>query len=329
MNKMKSFLLAGCTVLMTMGLAGSAFASYEASVSTPNTENGIIGKWLAWFAEEVHERTDGEVTINPFYNNSLGDQKDMFTQLSNGEIEMILDGTVSLDYYAPEYGFLTAPYIVKDTDHLDALMHSEIFDGLEAKLEENNITMLATGLRASRELLTSDKIRFEGLDNINGLIIRLPDLETYVSAWQELGASTQILGGGEIYSSLQTGVINACEGPYDQFLELKLEEIGSYVYNTNHVTEFYALYAGQKWIESLPEELRTVVVETAQEALNSAREETLENVEANLQKLVDAGLEYVETDTTAMAEKLAPMWEKKFETDWTVTDYETVMSYAD
>lgn len=302
--------------------------TWEISVSTPNAESAINGKWLAWFVEEVNTRTDGRMTINPFYSNTLGDQKDMFTQLSNGEIEMILDGTVSVDYYAPDYGFLTAPYMVQGTSHMEALIDSPVFDGFKAELKENNIGLIATGMRSSRNLLSSDKIKFNGLENISQLVIRVPDLETYVTAWQNLGASTQIMGGGEVYSSMQTGVINATEAPYDQMVADKYYEVGAYVYNTEHVTEFYGMYVSESWFESLPEDIQTILTETAQEAMDSAKQESFETAEADLQQLVDSGIEYVEIDTAELVEKLAPVWQEKFESVWTGSTYDEVVSYA-
>lgn len=304
--------------------------TWEVSLSTPLYEAGIWGQQLNWFSEQVKERTDGRVTVNVFFANALGEQKDMFTQLANGEIELICDGTLPIDYYAPEYGFIAAPFLLKGPDHLQAIIDSEYFDGFEAKLAENHILIGGIGLRNPRNTMTTAKFQWDGT-NTSGLVIRTPDNALYVDAWSKLGANVQIMGGGEIYSSLQTGVLNACEGPYDQFLELKVEEFGEgYIYETEHVTEFFAIYLNDSWMNSLPEDIQKIINETAQEAMQKASDEVFANSETCKQTLIDAGYTFIDTiDKDALFETVAPIWEERFETDWNVADYDEIMSLAD
>ena len=316
-------------IAVMSGMNAMADESWEVSLSTPIYENSVWGEKIGWFADEVNARTNGAVTVNIFYANALGEQKDMFTQLAGGEIELIMDGTLPVDYYAPEYGFLAAPYLLKGPDHLQALIDSELFDGFEAKLNENDIEIAGIGLRNPRNTMTTARFVWDGT-NTNGLVIRVPDNTLYVDAWSGLGASCQIIGGGEVYSSLQTGVINAFEGPYDQFCEIKLEEFGEgYLYQTEHVTEFFAVYANMDWMSSLPEDIAGIVRETAQEAMTAASDSVFEDSEAKKQLLIDSGYTLVEDiDKEALMETLKPQWEKMFADKWTASTYDEVLSYA-
>ncbi len=310
--------------------SGDSGGTWEVSLSTPLYEAGIWGQELNWFSQQVKERTEGRVTVNVFFANALGEQKDMFTQLANGEIELICDGTLPIDYYAPEYGFIAAPYLLKGPDHLKAIIDSGYFDGFEAKLAQNHILIGGIGLRNPRNTMTTAKFQWDGA-NTSGLVIRVPDNALYVDSWSKLGANVQIMGGGEIYSALQTGVLNACEGPYDQFLELKVEEFGEgYIYETEHVTEFFAIYLNDSWMNSLPEDLQTIINETAQEAMQRASDEVFANSETCKQTLVDAGYTFIDTiDKDALFEAVAPVWKERFETDWTAASYDEIMSLAD
>ena len=307
----------------------SADQTWEISMSTPLYDSGVWGQQAQWFADQVNEKTDGHIKINIFYANALGEQKDMFTQLANNEIEMLCDGTLPIDYYAPEYGFIAAPYLLKGPEHLQAVIDSEYFQGFKDKLADNNILISGIGIRNSRNTMSTDKFEWDG-SNTSGLIIRTPDNALYVDAWSKLGANVQIMGGGEIYSALQTGVLNAFEGPYDQFLEIKLEELGGgYLYETEHVTEFYAIYTSKSWMESIPEEYAQIINDTAQEAMENASAEVMEKNDESRQTLIDAGYTFVEDfDSAPLFEALAPVWEEKFETDWNVADYDDIMSLA-
>lgn len=305
----------------------SEFKPIEVSLSTPHPEVTIMAQKVQWFADQVYELTDGKIKINVFYNNSLGSQKDMFTSLANNELELIMDGTVSCDYYAPEYGFLSAPLLITGQEHMQNLIDSEIWMDFTGKLLENNIGIIGTCLRPSRELLTT--VEITDPDDLSGLVIRLPDNATYIAAWQALGASVQVLGGAEVYSSMQTGVINSAEGPWDQQTSLKLEEVGKYLYPTNHTTEFGCIYVSEEWLNSLPDDLKDIVASTANEAFAEATTLGNEAAQTKLQVLKDAGLVYIDTlDFSGMYNLCKPLWQEKFNSGEWIYDYETIMGYA-
>lgn len=301
---------------------------YEISLSTPHMSTTPMAQQAAWFAEEVSKQTNGQVKINLFFSNALGPQKDMFTQLTMGGVEMVMDGTMPVDYYAKEYGFLAAPFLITSEEHMLALIDSPIFEGFKEKLKENNIVIGGTCIRSSRNLVTSEKFQYEGLDSISKMVLRVPDNSLYVKAWETLGASCQILGGGEVYSSMQTGVINAVEGDWAQQLDMKMPEVGKYLYETNHVTEFGCIYINKDWIESLPEDLAQTVLKLADEAMKRSTEQEFQVNDSNKESLISQGMELIQVDRQAMIDKVTPVWKEMFENEWTAATYDEVMGYA-
>ncbi len=325
--------MVGCSQPAEPAADGDAAASpapgqtWEVSLSTPQPEGPPMSTQTQWFADTVYERTDGAVKINIFYFNALGPQKDMFSALANNELELYMGGTESVSYYAEEYGFLTAPYLIRDGDHMLALMDSPVWTDFEAKLAENNINMIGECIRASR--VTYSKVELNSTDDISNLIIRMPDLTSYIDAWTELGASVQVIGGGEVYSGLSTGVINSCEGPYEQGLSDKYNEVTTYLYPTNHVTEFGGIYASQDWLDSLPADIAEIVMTTAAEAFDQATVDNLALVETNRQALIDGGMTYVDTvDFNGLFEVLRPTYEENFNNGTWVSSYDDVMAAA-
>lgn len=308
--------------------SGSAPAAYEVSLSTPHMQTTPMAQAASWFADEVNKQTNGQVKINLFFSNALGPQKDMFTQLTMGGVEMVMDGTMPVDYYAKEYGFLAAPFLITSEDHMLALIDSPIFEGFAKKLEAQNIIIGGTCIRSSRNLVTSEKFKYSGLDSISKMVLRVPDNSLYVKAWETLGASCQILGGGEVYSSMQTGVINAFEGDWAQQLEVKMPEVAKYMYETNHVTEFGCIYMNKDWLESLPEDLSATVLKLADEAMQRSTKQEFEVNGKNREALIEQGMELVEVDRQAMIDKLTPVWQEMFEKEWTASTYDEIMGYA-
>ena len=305
--------------------SGGDDKAYTASLSTPIPETNIVASEIKNFVDLVAERTEGRVQITPFYNNVLGNQKDMFTALSNNEQELILDGSIT-DYYATEYGFLFAPFFIRNADHLQAILDGDLFAQVKDSLGESSIAVLGEAIRGSR--VTYSTIEMASAEDISKLVIRMPDLSSYITAWSTLGASTQIMGGADVYSALSTGVVNSCEGPYSQGVSDKYAEVTGYLYPTNHVTEPYFIYASQKWLDSLPEDLAKIVADTAAEVMDNVTNTCAADADQSRQALLDAGMTYMDNvDFSGLFEKVRPIYEEKFASGEWASSYDEVMSY--
>lgn len=305
---------------------GLSEGNWTIDVSTPHPDTTPLGKAIAAFADEVSAKTNGQVEVNVFWNSQLGAEKDEIIAMAADEIQMNICGTQTIDAYAPEYGFLTAPYLYKDMEHFRAVLDSDLFKGFGDKLVESNIRILASGVRGTRQTASNKKL--ETAADINGLTIRMPDVATYMKAWTTLGASCQLVAPGEIYSSLQQNAIQATEGPYEQELSFSLNEVAKYMIETNHTYEFCAIYVSDAWFQSLPEDIQAIISECAETCMLKATEDGIASAEKDLQALIDGGMEYVKFDNTEALATLKPVWEESFAKEWTVTTYDEVMSYA-
>lgn len=300
--------------------------TWEATMSTPQADSSVMGLCAQWFADTVNERTDGTVTINVFYSSVLGSQLDTFTALSNNEMEFYLGGTEAVGYFAPEYDFLTAPFLVENAEHMSNLIDSEIWDAFISKLSESNVGMIGTCVRASRVTLTSDPMT--SADDISDLVIRIPDLATYIAAWQTLGASVQIIGGADVYSSLSTGVVNAVECPYEQARSDKYFEVTNYIYPTNHITEFGGLFVSEEWLATLPTDIQEIIIDAAAEAFADATVANADGIQGELDTLLESGMIMDESiDFTPLFDTMRPVYESNFEDGTWAYSYDEIASY--
>jgi len=78
------------------------------------------------YAEEVKAATNGAITINVFPNSAIGTEREQFTQLAANELEFTVGGILTVDMYCPEYGFLSAPFLYKNMDHIKNIMGSPL-----------------------------------------------------------------------------------------------------------------------------------------------------------------------------------------------------------
>lgn len=337
MKKTRKIIAVALTLILALSLVSCKPAStgggdtagttpdktWSVSMSCPQS-GGILAETATEWCNSLSDVTGGVVTATYFGNSALGNQRDMVNAMAAGEIEMVFDGSVPVDLFAPEYGFLVAPYLVRSVDHLKNLVESDIWKGYEEALAANGILILGTAYRGPRQTTSSSPINWS---DPSSTIIRMPDVATYVAAWNAIGANTQVMGGGELYSALQNKVVTACEGPYEQFQSMAINEVCSYLYETSHCNEFYCVYASKTWFESLPAETQKQIKDSAVAYCADVSAVLQGNANDIRDALVATGMTLEIVDTAPLYEKVSPVWEAKFDSgEWT-SSLDEVLSY--
>lgn len=281
----------------------------------------------AKFAELIAEKSGGNIKVNLFTNGALGTEKDNFTMLAANELDLVIGGIQPIDMYAPEYGFLYAPYVIVSWEHLDHVLASELGDGMRARLAESNIHALAINYRGIRET-TSNKAIYTP-DDMKDVKFRLSEITSWVTFWKGVGALTTPVALTELYSALQTNVVEASEGPYEQFATNKLYEVQKYVINTHHIYEPTWLYISETLYQSMNDETRLLIDECAEEAMSYANEQATILSEKFLNEMLDNGCELIEPDVAAFQAEAERILPDMFTTTWTVTTLDEVRAMAE
>ncbi len=279
------------------------------------------------FAQILWDRSGGKIKINVFADSVLGTEMDTMLQMSAGELELCGFGETP-GYIFPEYVFVFSPFVVKDYDHYQALRAGAIMDGYFELCEQDNMRNLGRWMahRADRSTLTNKPLY--SADDIVGIKLRLAENPTWVRFWSALGATPIPISLGEVYTSLQNGVVDAVEGTWEQSATNKFQEVTKYAMDTRHVIDSYGIWIDNTLYKSLPENYRTLLDEAAIEALKYGTEISESMNDKFLQEILDAGVELIEIDMESVRQKARPVIDEFFKTLWTVTTYEEVMSYA-
>src|SRR5699024_4449403 len=185
------------------------------------------------FAEIVEEKTNGEIKVNIFSNGTLGSEKDNFTELSSGDLDMALGGSAGIEMFAEEYMFFLAPFLIEDLDHLEEWFESDLHEDMTERMKENNVRHLGDIVRGARNTTANKPV--ETPEDLEELKFRLPETDTLVEVFSALGAKPTSVSLDELYSSLQTGVVDASEGPYEQIASNQLDEVQDYLIKTEHI----------------------------------------------------------------------------------------------
>lgn len=300
--------------------------TFNIDLATAYAADAPAGVALEKFVEDVAEASSGTINISLFTDGTLGTASDNYASIASGDLDMCMSGLEALDLYAPEYTFLDAPFLIQDLDHLQALLDSGIGDSLKERYEENGFVTLGWHQRDVRVLASNKEVASP--QDVSGLKLRLPGMTVYVDTWSALGATSTTVPMSELYTALSTNVAEACEGGYEQMDTLKLYEVQDYIAETNHVYEFVGLYINKDLYESMSENQQQILMDCAAEDLAYADQLAEETRADYKQACIDGGMTLVEVDTQAFHDALSDFYKSQFESKWTVSSYDEVMSYA-
>ncbi|QRV17670.1 TRAP transporter substrate-binding protein [Haloterrigena salifodinae] len=251
--------LAGC---IGDGTSGDNF-KIAATFGQDHSQVQLLERW----GENLSNETDGSLSIEYV---SLGGEEDHISATSSGSIAGHgVAMTALTQSYGTEYGFLEAPFVAEDWEHFQALMDEYVYgDGgfNDQLIEDANQRILGSAFRGLRGT-TANKEVSEPSD-IEGVKMRLPEFETWVNSWEEIGAEATPVPYDELYQALQTGVVSSSEGPIAQFVDSSLYEVQTHFSQTDHLLQT------QNWV--INEDRWQGLDESEQEAMQTALDEAIE-----------------------------------------------------
>lgn len=271
-------------------------------------ENHIWHKTAEKFAESVKEKTDGQLEIVIYPNNSLGSETDTINSIQAGSADMVISGE-TLQNWAPKAALMAVPYAFDGIDHVKKVVEGDVGGEVADQIvEKAKLTPLYYHTRAPRNL-TSDK-KIESPADLKGFSMRVPNVPLFLNVWEAAGAKPQVIDFNEVFTGLQQGVIKGQENPVDLIQSGGLYEVQKYVNRTEHVYSWIYVLVGNDQYNALTEDQKTAVKEAAAEAQefgDSLYDETIQSIELDLQ---DKGMEFVDVDRQAFSDAMLPAVKK-------------------
>jgi tripartite ATP-independent transporter DctP family solute receptor len=253
------------------------------------------------FAELVNQKTNGSVQVDIYPSSTLGNDRDLIEGMQLGSIDFALVAGVLSNFYQP-YAILELPYLFRDRQHMEKVLYGPVGEKLKTDLLQNaQLRGLQFWERTPRQLTAKKKITTPA--DLNGLKIRVPEIPASIAAWKAMGATPTPMAFSEVYSSLQTGVIDAQENPLALIESSKLQEVQKYLINTNHVYGYVMLTMSDITYKKLSPEQQKAVEAAAKEATEFENKIVYDQEKELIKKLTDAGMQSVDVDVTPFLEK--------------------------
>lgn len=299
--------------------------SKELKLAFVMAPGGAAHQAVETFARLVKEKTDGKITVKLFPSAQLGNDSELADLLSAGGVDFVLGGTAPIGWSLPEYGAIEAPFIFRDYEHLDKVLRGRIGNEIvDAMSKKRGIKILDWWHRGPRYLTTADRKVTKPAD-LKGLKLRIPQLKTYLEAWDILGADTTPITYSEIFMSLRQGIVEGQENPLEVIYTGSYHEVQKYLMKTEHLLGVYMLMTNEAMFNSLPNEHQEAIRQAALEAgrLEHALMEEFDR--QFLTKLQEKGMELVDVDREAFRRAIVRELPKRFEDIWAPGFFERII----
>lgn len=253
------------------------------------------------FAEEVKALTKGTVEVKVFANDALGKEMDLINGMQLGTADMLITGE-SLQNWAPKAALLAVPYAFKNMAEMDKAVNGPLGDEIKKDIiEKAKIIPLSYFARGPRNLTSNKPIKT--VDDVKGLKMRVPNVPIFMQFWRGVGAQPTPMAFGEVFTSLQTGVIDAQENPLALIKSASFFEVQKYVNRTEHVRSWIYLAIGEKSYNKLNAEQKVAIQEAAKRAQAYERQLYLADEQKLETELKAKGMTFIDTDQSGFAKK--------------------------
>ena len=304
----KTVLLVAVALLASLVLSTAALAEKKPEFTLKlghlaNTEH-TWHKGSLKFAELVEEKTGGRVVVQVFPNEQLGKEMEVIGNIQSGIVDMLITGE-SMMNWAPLCGLIAVPYMIRDSAHMEKIVEGEIGQAIEKEIiEKVRLRPVAWFERGARNLTSNREVKKP--EDLNGLRLRVPNVPLFVATWESLGAKPTPMAFSEVFTSLQQGIIDGQENPYDLIKSASFFEVQKFVNKTEHVRGWIYLVIGEDKFQSMPEDIQKAILEAGKEAQTYERELFRAEQDQLIKDLQDKGMTFVEVDKEAFMKKAEP-----------------------
>jgi TRAP-type transport system periplasmic protein len=304
----------GAGLIVAAGAQQAVAQSLEMTVATFHPRGGAADvESLFHFKELVEERSGGDIAVNVFYGGTLGGERELVEQLKLGTVDFCLGGWATIGAYVEDLVPWGVPYLFSQQEQITELMNGKVGDMIRAAFEKEGIVTPGLYYRGNRQLTTNRKI--EQPTDLEGMNIRLPETPSWITVWEKFGTVPVPIPSPEIFSALQTGVVDAQENPISSNYNRKLWEVQDYMVMTNHIVDIQFFLLSKDFLDGLDDAQRDLVMTAAKDSLAWATKFAADAEAGMVEEMKRHGMTILEPDLKPFQE-VALSTLPQFEAEW-------------
>ena len=294
----------------------AAGAKIDVTVVMHNARNEEIVWGIAnRIKTELEQKSNGEMVVK-LLGPEVGGERDLQEGTSRNEFQIMQSGDMGVSTYGAKYAVTSVPFLFPGYDAVEKVYKGKIGEKLnQAMIESGNLRILGLSRRGAR-LLTAN-IPVPSPTELKGLKLRVPEIPQWVTVWKEVGALPTPVAWPEVFTALQTGVVNGQENPIMQINEAKLYEVQKYVMMTEHLSTYFHWVVNEKFFQGLSPANRKIVEETVKSAADwgsTKQAEKAAELRATMEK--QYGVKFIEVDKAKFIQAARPAIDRIATQQW-------------
>lgn len=263
-NKIGLLLLIGILLIAICASSNLMAATKVLKLAEVHPADYPTAKGDSKFAELVEKYTNGRYKVQCYFSSQLGTENDVVEQTKLGVIEFTRVSTAPVVTVYPEIGVFTMPFIFTSQEHMWKVLNGPIGQHFLDACEKANLVGMGYFEPGSRHFYANKPL--DNLASLKGLKIRVQPSPVPVSMVKLLGATPTPIAYGEVYSALQTGVVDGAENNYPSWVSANHYEVAKYLIQDAHQRQPEILVASKKFWDSLSRKDKSAMKRAMKEA---------------------------------------------------------------
>lgn len=312
-------LLAAGTAVPLCGIltrpAGAAEFNYK--LATGQDPTHPVNTRAQEALNRIREATNGRLEIKLFPANQLGSDTDLLTQVRNGSVEFFNLSTSILSTFTPAAGIVNTGFAFENYDAVWQALDGDLGTYIRAQIAKTPIMTVSKAWDNGFRHITSSGREIKNPEDLKNFKIRVPPAPLLTSLFRALDAGPSPINFNELYSSLQTKVVDGQENPLPIIATTRLYEVQKSCSLTGHVWDGYWILGNKRAFDRLPQDVREVVTRELDRSALDQRADIAKLSESLRQDLTAKGLQFVEVNRAPFREALGKTnfykeWKGKF-----------------
>ncbi|HEX4944823.1 MAG TPA: TRAP transporter substrate-binding protein [Usitatibacteraceae bacterium] len=303
------------TTRTLLGAFSACLLAATAAVAQTEIKFGHVGEPGSLFAQSAEEfakranaKLGSKAKVVVYGSSQLGGDKELVQKLKLGTVDIALPSTV-MSSEADLFGVFEMPYLVKDRKHMGRIEKDVFWPKIEPTAEKKGLKVIAVWENGYRHI-TNSKRPINTPEDLKGIKLRVPEGKWRVKMFQAYGANPSPMKFSEVFTALQTGVMDGQENPFTQIYSAKFQEVQKYLSLTGHVyTPAYATVGTKKWA-TLPPDVRKILEDTAKETQAYVYQMAEKGESELLDKIKAAGVQVNTPNKDAFIAASKPVYEE-------------------
>lgn len=267
-----------------------------------------------YFAQKVTERSKGKIEVVIYDRGKLGNDAATLKALRDGTVDLHIGGSANAATYVPELSLFNLGYLFEDQAHFERALQvqSPVSQEMAQIIEKKGLGFKVLSLTGGGLRNMSNRLRpIKKVEDLKGIKMRVPGGKTVAQFWKSLGTLPVSLPWTEIYSAMQTGVVDAFESTVPGYVSAKLFEVTKYHSLTEHEFMVSVFFISEKTYKKLPADLKKIVEETGAEAGEVAMKAGVTQTKALLEEVRTKGVDVHTVDKSGFIKASLPLQDEE------------------